>query len=86
MSTQLVNIAGEQSNLILRATNITGVALDIISGSFRPSPEERRVCSVFFGIGAKTLEIRLEFTDFVFPIRDFKGNLTSRSSESEARV
>lgn len=87
MATQLVSISGEQSVLALRATNITGPdPLDIISGSFRASPDERRVCSAFFGIGAGTIELRFEFTDYSFPIRDWKGQIKQTDSATAAQV
>lgn len=69
MATNSVHLAGDQSSLLLEATNLTAVdPVVFLSGSFRGSPEERRVASIFIALeaGTRTLEIRLEFSDPVF--------------------
>lgn len=69
MATNSVHLAGDQSSLLLEATNLTAVdPVVFLSGSFRGSPEERRVASIFIALeaGTRTLEIRLEFSDPAF--------------------
>ena len=69
MATNSVHLAGEQSSLLIDATNVTAVdPVVFLSGSFRGSPEERRVASVFLALeaGTKVIEIRLEFSDPAF--------------------
>ena len=66
MARNTVTVVGDSSSLTLRSTNITAVdPVVFLSGSFRGSPEERRVCSVFVSLeaGTKTAELRFEFTD-----------------------
>ena len=60
--------------MVVAATNVSGAdAVLFNSGSFRPSPEERRVASAFFTIGAATFEMRFEFIDPVFVSRGITG-------------
>ena len=68
MATNSVEIVGDTCNLHISATNTSGAdEISFLSGSFRSSPEERRVASVFFDIGGtKSLELRFEFFNGVF--------------------
>ena len=64
MATTVTQVMGDSSALTCRATNTTGVdSIVMLSGSFRGTADDRRVCSLFFDINGKTLEIRLEFID-----------------------
>lgn len=64
MATVIVQITGDTSSLTCKATNLTGAdELVVLSGSFRGTSDDRRVCSLFLDTAGKTLEIRLEFID-----------------------
>lgn len=84
MATNTVEIAGDTSSLLVNATNITGAdELAFISGSFRSSPDERRVVTIFMEVGGtgKTFEMRLEFSDPQF----IETTITGRNIYEGAR-
>lgn len=79
MPVTTVSLAGDRSWLTIRAQNITGPdSVDFLSGSFRSTPEERRVASVFLEVTtapAKSFELRFEFSDVAFTETNIKGVL-----------
>jgi len=86
VSTNLVDIAGDSSNLFLRLTNLSGAnSLDFIGGSFKGTSEERRVCVIFVGVGNKVIRLRYEFLDPAFPQLSLNGTPLYQSG-SETNV
>lgn len=71
-------ITGDRSSLTLQLSNVaTQGPMILNSGSFRPSPEERRVVSLFVRAqgttGAFDIEIRLEYFNPRFATRTILG-------------
>lgn len=76
MAVNTVHVVGDQSNIVLHVSNITAVDVpEFLSGSFRGSPEERRIMSIFLSLesGTKTIELRFEFTDPLFVQQNIVG-------------
>lgn len=68
MATNVVCLRGDSSAMTLKLTNLTGPdPLEFIVGSFRSTPEERRVATVVLIIGGnQRFQVRFEFTSGVF--------------------
>ena len=89
MAVNTVQLVGDQSSLIIDGVNITAVdPVVFLSGSFRASPEERRVASVFMSleIGTKTVEMRLEFSDPSFVQTTITGRPVYRNVPPAAKA
>lgn len=67
MASNAVEIVGDSGTLRIVATPLAANTIEFLSGTFRSTPEERRVVTVFFIVDAtKTFELRFEFTDSQF--------------------
>jgi len=76
VATNTVLLVGDQSSMVVKGTNLTAVdPIVFLSGSFRASPEERRVASVFLSLeaGLRTIELRIEWSDPRFVQSDVAG-------------
>lgn len=73
--TNLVVLRGDTSSLTIKSTNITGpTPLEFIIGSFRSTPEERRVSTTLHNIGGnKRFQLRVEFTSAQFVEHSITG-------------
>ena len=81
MTTNSVQIAGDESNLKIVATNLTGAdALEFESGSFKGSAEEVRLTSVIMTAGAKVFSLRLKWTDGMFNRTTIVGSIRPRGN------
>ncbi len=89
MAVSTVSITGDNSNLTLRAVNLTGASpLEYLSGAFRGSPEERRICHVFLitAGGAKTFEVAFTFMAPIFVEHTVKGVPVYQNIDSGVEV
>lgn len=68
MAANTVEVVGDTGQLLATTIDLSGPSeMSVISASFRGSPDERRVVSLFVDIGGiKTLELRFEFFDPAF--------------------
>ena len=85
MATNVVNITGDSCSLRLEATNITGAdPLEFLSGTFRSSAEEKRICTVFFitGGGTQIFQLRFEFISPKFVEHSILGTPVYRTEDS----
>lgn len=74
MATNVVEIVGDSSHMRLETTDISGPdPLEFLSGSFRSTPEERRVVNVFLTANGAILSLRFEFTSQLFPEHSITG-------------
>jgi hypothetical protein len=81
--TNTVYIAGDSSSLRLEAKNLTtDDPLEFISGTFRSTPEERRVCVVFFNFLGQTFELRFEFTSPEFVEHSITGKAVTQTQDT----
>ena len=84
-----VHVIGDSSNLDIAASPLgASPELEFLSGSFRSSPEERRVCTVFLGIAgtAKVFQLRLEFTDAAFIEHSVTGKPVYRTLAGDVDI
>jgi hypothetical protein len=85
MATNTIDVAGDSSQLLIQATNLSGLdPLEFLSGSFRSSPEERRVCTVFFiaAGGTEPFQLRFEFTSPLFIEHSVTGKPVYRTQDA----
>lgn len=81
MATNIVQIAGDESNLVVRATNLTGADQVLFeSGSFKGSGEEIRLVNVILSVGAKVFNLRLKWTDGIFNRTTITGDIRPRGN------
>ena len=74
MATNLVEVVGEDTSLVMFATNVTGVdTVEFESGAFTGSPEEIRKAVLFLNIGAKDLKLTLVWRDPAFNVSTITG-------------
>ena len=82
MTTNIIQIAGDESNLLVRATNVTPGSTEVLfeSGSFKGSAEEVRLVSMVLSTGAKTFNVRLKWIDSMFNRTTITGGIRPRGN------
>lgn len=90
MATNTVVLRGDSSSLTVKSTNVTGLdPLEFQVGSFRSTPEERRVATLQLVTagGTKVFKLRLEFTSGQFVEHTISGKpIYADTSASGLRV
>lgn len=81
MATNIVQIAGDESNLMVKAINLTGAdEVFFESGSFKGSVEEVRLVNVILSVGAKVFNLRFKWTDATFNRTTITGSIRPRGN------
>mgnify|MGYP001601261501 CR=1 FL=1 len=77
----IVQIVGDESNMLVSVTNLTGVDEVLFeSGSFKGSVEEVRLVNVVLSVGVKVFNLRLKWTDQMFNRTTITGSIRPRGA------
>ncbi len=81
MAKNTVQIAGDESNLVVHAINLTGADEVLFeSGSFKGSAEEVRLVNVILSVGVKSFNLRFKWTDQTFNRTTITGSIRPRGN------
>lgn len=81
MAVNVVQIAGDESNLMVKAINLTGADEVLFeSGSFKGSGEEVRLVNVILSTGTKVFNLRFKWTDATFNRTTITGSIRPRGN------
>lgn len=81
MAKNTVQIAGDESNLVVHAINLTGADEVLFeSGSFKGAGEEVRLVNVVLSVGVKIFNLRFKWTDSAFNRTTITGSIRPRGN------